>query len=480
MRRRLTTVPAIVLIMITAFPALAGAELCPPPALQGGADPVDLCGRVYRIRGQPGDRLLTGFGANVAGVPGIVTALHGVIGCNRISGFNLTQDFSDLQIRKVNVRLDAAFLTSARLSGGTAFGLVKSPDFAGTDLRVVGYPQGLQYQLSHSVGVQVRPLVHLKELLPPSILLELEKRKSPHPEEIVLSLTGSVQNGYSGAPVLAEQGGVVAVVNGGLGGGTLNIGWAIPYGNITWQEPGDYQSDLNRLAGVGSGTLFGASSDLPGTSVAVYLADAGDPIGRIYKYENGVLSEFYKRSRGQIYSVAVSPDGSVYFSDANDKYLYRLQAGRELPVYTHTTYLRHVRLDSIGRLYFSEATGAGGDGTVYRLEGGTAYPYYQVRLAEVGGFWAGNFGFDKDGFLWLSSGNRVPANLYKVVEFKPQRVFTSAGSISGFCFTTDGDLLYTDWRQTLYRLSTQGVGATRVQSFGLIRWLSDAAPIAGP
>ena len=83
-----------------------------------------------------------------------------------------------------------------------------------------------------------------------------------------------------------------------------------------------------------------------------------------------------------------------------------------------------------------------------------------MRLAEVEGIWAGNFTFDATGTLWLSSGNRIPASLFKVVNGRPQRMFNSGGSISGLAFTRQGDLLYTDWRETVRRIELPGFFAS--------------------
>src|SRR5262249_12619268 len=57
-------------------------------------------------------RLLTGFRANLANKSGLITALHGVVGCANIRADNLTGHFPNLQVLNVNVQLDVAFLTS--------------------------------------------------------------------------------------------------------------------------------------------------------------------------------------------------------------------------------------------------------------------------------------------------------------------------------------------------------------------------------
>ena len=97
--------------------------------------------------------------------------------------------------------------------------------------------------------------------------------------------------------------------------------------------------------------------------------------------------------------------------------------GAEDAIYTHTTYIRDVAFvrDEPGRwhLRFSEACGAYGDGKIYRIEDdGTVSLFFEVPLEEVGGFWAGDFAFNPFNslVLYLSSGNKVPAHIYRVSE----------------------------------------------------------------
>jgi streptogramin lyase len=180
-----------------------------------------------------------------------------------------------------------------------------------------------------------------------------------------------------------------------------------------------------------------------------------------------------------LYSLAVSPDGAIYFLNANEHDIYRLEGNREVKVYTHTTYVRNVKFDGQGRLYFSESTGARADGVIYRLEDGRAVHHFQVRLSDVDGYWAGDFAFDAHGILWLSSGNRVPASLYQVKEGRPQRMFTAPGAISGFTFTDEGDLLFADWAQRVDRVELPGFHVSEAVYAPDLAWASDVAVVRG-
>jgi WD40 repeat protein len=175
----------------------------------------------------------------------------------------------------------------------------------------------------------------------------------------------------------------------------------------------------------------------------LYFADSRELPGAIHKLQGGAVTEVYRRPSGNLSSVAVSPTGEIFFCNANDRRVYKIENGQEKSVYTHNTYVRSVAFDSHGVLYFSEATGGGGDGTIYRLNGSTAVPFHSVRLSEIDGYWAGDFAFDRQGTLWLSSGNRRPANLYKLVNGSLTLVLASADPIDGISFAHDGSLLYT-------------------------------------
>lgn len=185
-----------------------------------------------------------------------------------------------------------------------------------------------------------------------------------------------------------------------------------------------------------------------------YFTDAFEPnSARIYKLENGQVSVFFERSRGgQIYSFNFAPDGTLYLVDANSFRLARIVEGQEDRFFTHSTYIRHIEFDPEGKLYFSEATGAGADGTIYTLTDTTPQPFYTVRLSEVDGFWAGAFAFDGDGALWLTSGNIVPSYLYKVEDGAPRRVLTlNEESMDGFFFAPGGHLVVANWMTNVYR-----------------------------
>jgi hypothetical protein len=440
-------------VLATVFSSRPPAELfaaetasapgsCVPPKSINSYKPIDICDSVYRVSCNVSQSILSGFAANVGNEVGLVTALHGVASCSDISVTNVTSGLkSGFNVDKVDVRHDVAFLRSA----GFKPRHILSPrgrDFDNA-MTVVGYPGAITDQLAFPVSPQIQPLTELKNLLTPPDLVTLQGRNSPEVTSIVLSLIGPLQPGFSGAPVLASNGQVAAVVDGGLGLGS-SVGWAIPYRSVQWSSVANVRTALASLP-KGNTTPLESYS----TTGNLYFADSAQIVGRIYKLNGPVVSVAFQRPAGQIYSVAVSPKSQLFYCDANEHFIYKVQGDREQIVYQHSTYVRKVVFDRLGDLYFSEASGAGGDGTIYRMTGSIASKFFTVKLSEVGGYWAGDFAFDSTGALWLSSGNIRPARLYEVVAAIPQNRFQTANTMVGISFDRDGTLLYSDFGEIL-------------------------------
>jgi beta propeller repeat protein len=222
------------------------------------------------------------------------------------------------------------------------------------------------------------------------------------------------------------------------------------------------------------------------TKLDIYFADAKESPGSVYHYDTSTEIEetVYTRPSRNIYSFTFHPEipEKLYYANANEYKIYRttqLWSGwtPEEVVYTHNTYVRDIAFafDGNGRLglYFSEATGAGGNGKIYKLEDSTASLYYEVKLADVGGSWAGDFAFDYKSNLYLSSGNRVPASIYKVEGKNVKEIYKDEkGSISGFTYK-DGSLYYANWGSRIYQLDLSTGKRTAIYSNPEHTWLSD-------
>lgn len=222
------------------------------------------------------------------------------------------------------------------------------------------------------------------------------------------------------------------------------------------------------------------TSALPRATVpanAIYFTDAAARPGRIDWVAGGSVSTLHERPAGSLHSVAVSPDGQVYLADANQQDVIRLDGSREVRVYRAPTYVRAVAVSSRGKVYFSEATGAGGDGVIYELDGGEPRPFYTVHLADVRGSWGGEFAFDERDGLWLSSGNRTPSDLFHVVDGKPQRVYTSSdGAIGGFYVEKGGESVVYAGRDRIYRLRLRDGSREVIHAFAPGQDVSGVAP----
>jgi len=237
----------------------------------------------------------------------------------------------------------------------------------------------------------------------------------------------------------------------------------------------------------------------------IYYTDARESPGSVYKYVSGEpVAIFYSRSRGFLHSILLHWSGSedkMYFVDANEypgriyMAVHTARGWYVQVVYEHHTYIRDLAWGpgtvvgnvSYPDLYFSEATGAGGNGKIYRLTNRGAELYYEVRLEDVDGFWAGHFTFAGD-ILYLSSGNRVPASIYRVQGDKVYKVYTGNSPICGIHYVPGptigkvhhpGFLYFADFRQRIYRVDLLTWNVTTVLFDAQRQWIQDVYVLKG-
>jgi photosystem II stability/assembly factor-like uncharacterized protein len=180
--------------------------------------------------------------------------------------------------------------------------------------------------------------------------------------------------------------------------------------------------------------------------------------GRVFYQGSASEQTLMQAAAGRIYSVKAGPDGGLVIVDANTRDVLTWAGGAPQVLYHHTTYVRDTAFDAQGRLYFSEATGAGGNGFIYRLDDSGPVLFYTVNLVSVGGFWAGHFAFAPDGTLYLSTGNRIPSSIYHVTLGGPVVFFSDpSGSIAGLDFDAAGNLYYADWFSHIYQVNPAAV-----------------------
>lgn len=205
--------------------------------------------KMFDCAHKPAERSQTAF--RVRGEKGLVTALHGVADCQRITATNKKGLFLDrpLTIRKIDADSDVALLSSPELDGARDGGFEVANGVAWESWKEVtihGHPYGIG-SLETKLTLRNPPLRELKDLLTPEPLSILKERRSPNHRIKVLNLQGNVLPGHSGAPILDAQGRVVAVANGGLKEGFAGISWAVPYSDIEWESEGGRLRSLAQL-----------------------------------------------------------------------------------------------------------------------------------------------------------------------------------------------------------------------------------------
>ncbi len=165
----------------------------------------------------------------------------------------------------------------------------------------------------------------------------------------------------------------------------------------------------------------------------------------IYKLEAGQVSSFHTISDVPPYitGLAISPDGTLYFTIRGTTHIYELRNDSEVLLYDHAGGdVRDIVFDSQGRLYFSDIVGdTRSDSFIYVLDDSEATVFYDVKVSQVDGQWGGMFAFDNDDNLWLSAG--TDGNLYKISGGVPQLMFMSQEiNIRAFFFEPSGDIIY--------------------------------------
>jgi hypothetical protein len=467
------TVP--ILLTVLAVPEWGAGATC-PPLTPGGNEEVDHCPHVFRLvcEAPGGQRTLTAFRSTADARTGLITALHGVVGCDRLRARNIRGGPDALSLVAADISLDVALLTG---KGSLGDEIPPAARWTDTGVRVVGYPTGIVGQYAHDLTLDSIGLRPLYRIMQPASQRAIETRGSPSLEAQVISLAGPLSSGYSGAPILNRSGEVLGVAFGGNAGGVAQVGFASPLSAVKWRSVDEVPDTLNRLAQLASTGMFSdaiALAEPPKPLPPLLITDARDPEGRILRVENGRFAVFYRWGKNTIFNIAWHPAMGLLFSNANDFDLNAVSGGVTTTHFRHNTYLRDVAVEPIRNdIFFSEATGGGQDGIIYRLRNGAAEPYRRIRLSEVDGYWAGDFAFDPDGFIWLSSGNRAPANLYKLDGDTVVRFFSSPQPIKGFAFIDRETVVYADWKQRLYQLSLRDLSVREAGRFGTVEWMGD-------
>ena len=255
--------------------------------------------KAFDCRSGPGERAQTGF--RIRGSKGVLTALHGVVGCEKIKVQSETGVilYDAVSIKLADIKHDAAVLSSIELENTNTDGLdidLSQNWTSNQSLTVTGHPFGIS-AISTQIQLRNPPATSLSNLIPPGhILNSLTQRLSPEPGITVLSIQGIILPGHSGAPVLNSKNAVIAVANGGLGGGTTQITWAIPMRNIQWADVTNNAQVRSRISILATGlstNLFSFDENVP-------------PLYPIAKSEKKAFS------KGEMETdIVVTPNGSL-------------------------------------------------------------------------------------------------------------------------------------------------------------------------
>lgn len=221
---------------------------------------------VYSVRVKRGSKQYVQTGFRLSGTTGIITALHGVVGGDRIKAVNNeAKTFTGLKIVRVDLAHDLALLRNTKLENEPDEGFTKSDSDPqpGQKVSVWGHPYGIDFTKKEDVFIGNPAKRILAGFIEARYAKAFDKRRSPDTQAEVLYLEGNMVAGHSGAPLIdPEEGSVLGIVNGGLGGGAAAITWAIPVQEINFSRSfSSAKVRLEELAALHAESLYEFQED---------------------------------------------------------------------------------------------------------------------------------------------------------------------------------------------------------------------------
>ncbi len=184
-----------------------------------------------QARGCPGgDRVGSGFAFGPD--QHVVTALHVVSGCQRISVYWEKHGGATQQARIVGV-LNGADLALLHAPGAPGQALAHQPSKpqANAQLEALGYYLAVPTMDNKPLRVTFGSS-RLRDMLPGGVRKELERSGAIDLNLDIVRLDGHLLPGLSGAPIFDLSGQVVAVGSGGLKSGAASVSWAVPASHL--------------------------------------------------------------------------------------------------------------------------------------------------------------------------------------------------------------------------------------------------------
>jgi hypothetical protein len=167
----------------------------------------------------------------------------------------------------------------------------------------------------------------------------------------------------------------------------------------------------------------------------------------------------FPRAAMKIGTVAIGPEGKIYFASGLDGYVMHLLDGRnEVVSFEFDGQIRDI--DCAGEphvVYFSvvatpQNSEPLADGKIYRrdLWAGQPSEVATVRQADIGGNWWGTFTI-QNGITYLAT-LETPSRIFKLTTSGPQRVFPqNTFRIQAFAAGNDGAFYFSDGTDHVYR-----------------------------
>ncbi len=303
----------------------------------------------------------TGFRGNWNGQDGIITALHGVVGCNKYKIMQESESepisISDLELLAVDIDRDIAFLSSKRFREIPGTPLNPTPYNILNDgkLTVIGYPNGALEQFDNKLDYYKNPL-RLLGKWHEAVKNMCFQRKSPSCNiNVLLVRDDPLIPGHSGAPIFNQYNEVVGIANGGLKEGYALLNWIIPYANVKLEPKNKYQKEINRLKKFDLTKLFAVPStmensrfqDADGATITGHIMYGG-----YFSKPLGIASDYTKAF------------ASIHLMDVENR--------KEVPV--------DITYDNNTGIYIMKNVPSGKFTPFVRLESG--YPFYKESAGD--------------------------------------------------------------------------------------------------